>query len=148
MALSIATIADSISNLSVSGLTIKDMDTIPASASGLGSLLIPLPNFVTDFNMSRDSYGGGSTAKMTVTYNLNYRLLFAPAGSGRDLEYFDNMVSMVGLLWDAVMAIELITGAVDLIPAGLSNMGLVNDPAEQNEYYGCDVAFMVTEFVN
>jgi len=147
MALAIATVVDSISNLSVSGLTIKDMDTIPASASGLGPLLIPLPNFVTNFNMERDSYGGGSTAKMTVTYNLNYRLLFAQAGSGRDLEYFDNMVSMVALLWDAILAIETLTGAIDLVPAGITNMGLINDPAE-HEYYGCDIAVRVTEFVN
>lgn len=147
MSLAIATVVDAISKLSVSGVAIADMDAIPESTKMIGPALIPLPGFVTDFNMTRDSFGGGSTAKMTVTYTLNYRLLFCPIGGGRDLQYFDDMVTKVGLIWDAIVAIDTLSGSIDVIPNGMSNMGVVNDPSG-GDYYGCDLALLVTEFVN
>ena len=147
MALAIATVVDNISKLSVSGLVIKDMDEIPGSVDARQPTLIPLPDFLTDYAMERDSFGGGSTAKMTVNYTLNYRLCYAPVGAGRPLEWFDNMVSMVGLIMDAVMAVDTLGGTVDIVPAGVRNMGIVNDPGDAG-FYGCDLAFKVEEFVN
>ena len=149
MALAIATVADSISKISVSGLVIKDIDQIPAGVDGRQPTMIPLPDYLTDFNMERDSFGGGSTALMTVTYRLNYRLCYKPAGSGRSnaLDWFDNMVAMVGLILDAVLAIEVMTGTIDIVPVNVFNVGLVNDPAD-NAFYGADLSFQVKEFVN
>lgn len=149
MALALATVTDSIAGLSVTGLTIKDLDEIPAAADPRQATLIPLPNFVTAFSMERDSFGGGSTAKMTVNYTLNYRLLFTQPGKGRagTIENYDNMVALVVAFWDAVIAIDELAGAVDIVPGGISNMGLVNDPAD-NAFIGCDVAVICTEFVN
>jgi len=149
MALAISTVADSISKLSVTGLTIKDINEIPAGTDSRGKTLIPKPNFMTDFSMERDSFGGGSTAKMTVNYTLNYRMLYKPVGAGRQnvLEYYDDLTSMIGLVLDAVLAIDTLTGTVDIVPLSVTNMGLVNDPADQ-AWYGCDFAFRVMEFVN
>jgi len=149
MALALATVTNSIAALSVTGLTIKDLDEIPARADGRQATLIALPSFVTAFAMERDSFGGGSEAKMTVSYTLNYRLLYAPEGQGRagTLENYDNMVALVMAFWDEVMAIDEFSGAVDIVPAGISNMGLVNDPAD-NQWIGCDIALRCIEFVN
>jgi len=148
MALALTTIASSIAALSVSGLTIRDIDDIPpAGGVRSGPELIALPNYVTNFTVEFDSFGSGATAKMTVTYELNYRLLYAPAGSAQALSLFGDMVAMVGLIWDAVLAVVTISGAIDIMPAGIINMGLVNDPAE-GSFYGCDLAFQVKEFVN
>jgi len=147
MALAIATVVDAISGLTVTGLTIKDMDQIPGAAEMRSATLLPLPDFLTNYEFERNSVGGGSIAKMTVYYQLNYRLLYKPAGAGRAIEYFDNMVSMVGLIMDAVMAIDTMSGTVDITPVSVTNMGLVNDPAD-NPFYGCDIAFRIMEFVN
>jgi len=149
MALRVATISNSIAALSVSGLVLKDIDEIPAEVGDRTPILIPMPDYMTDFEMVRDSFGSGDTAKMTVQYTLNYRLCYIRAGAGRAnvLEYFDNMVSMCAAIMDAVLAIGVFTGAEDIVPVGIVNMGIVNDPADQ-PYYGCDLSFRVLEFVN
>lgn len=148
MALQIAAVANSIAALSVSGVTLKDVDEIPASVEGYTPTILPLPDFVTDFVVERDSFGGGSALR-TVSYILHYRFCYKPIGAGSQetIEYYDEMIDKVALWFDAVMAIDTLTGAVDIEPAGVTNMGIVNDPAE-NEFIGCDLAVKITEFVN
>ena len=147
MALGIATIANAIAALSVTGLTIKDIDEIPPQADQSISTLIPLPDYMTDFEVELDSFGGGSTAKMTVWYTLGYRLCYKPVGAGLDLEYYDNMIALAAAFLDAVLAIETISGCEGIMPIGVVNMGVVNDPAD-NSYIGCDIFLRVQEFVN
>jgi len=73
----ISTVADSISNLSVSGVTIKDIDQIPESAAMLCPLLIPKPdNFVTDLSVSFEPFGTNGSAKIKTNYTLNYVFRF------------------------------------------------------------------------
>jgi hypothetical protein len=69
------------------------------------------------------------------------------AGRANVLEYYDDLTAMIGLVLDAVLAIDTLTGLVDIMPLSVTNMGLVNDPADQ-AWYGCDFAFRVMEFVN
>lgn len=149
MALATATIANSIAALTVTNLSIKDVDEIPAKVDPRQATLIPLPNYITGFDVERDSFGGGSTAKMTVSYTLNYRLCYTPIGRGRagKIEYYDTMIDMCMAFLDAVLAIDTITGAIDIMPEAITNMGLVNDPSD-NVYIGCDIALRVMEFVN
>ena len=147
MAIGIATIANAIAALSVTGLSIKDIDEIPPQADQSISTLIPLPDYMTDFEVEIDSFGGGSTAKMTVWYTLGYRLLYKPVGAGLDLEYYDNMIALAAAFLDAVLVIETISGCEGIMPVGVVNMGVVNDPAD-HEYIGCDIFLRVQEFVN
>ena len=149
MALQWAAVANSIAALSVAGVNLKDIDEIPAKASKREPFIIPLPHFVTDFTHERDSFGIGTVAKQTVEYTLNYRLCYKRAGAGRAniIEYYDEMIAKAALFFDAVMAIDTFTGGVDMVPAGLFNMGIVNDPAD-NQFIGCDLSVRVTEFVN
>ena len=149
MALQIATVVDSISKLSVSGAKIKDKDQIPAAGDARQPMIIPLSNFVTEFTMVRDSFGGGSEAKMTVTYVLNYRILYKPLGSGRapQLENISPLVDLIARWWDAVLAIDVFAGAVDIIPYTITGMGAVKDPSEES-WWGADLSVKVTEFVN
>jgi hypothetical protein len=147
MALAIATVVDSISKLSVSGLTIKDMDEIAGAVDPRAPTLFPMADFITNVQFARNSFGGGSIAKMTLSYTLNYRLCYKPVAAGRSIEYFDNMVAMCGLVLDAIMAIDTLTGCVDTVISNVQNMGIVMDPSD-NQFYGCDMSFIVTEFVN
>ena len=151
MALQLATVAATIAELEVDGLEIRDIDDIPAEAGLRGALLIPLPNYVTDFVMTRVSFGGAA-AKMDVTYTLNYRLLFAAIGTDRalNLSVWGGMIEMVAAIWDAFLDIGVFDAdhdeVVDVVPLAPSNMGIVNDPSDR-AFYGCDLAFQVTEFV-
>lgn len=154
MSLQLATVAETIASIEIPKLVIKDVDEIPTEV-GLRkpSVMIPLPNIVTDFSMERESFGGGSYAKMTVYYNMNYRLLYEPVGENRakTLKVFDGLLKMIGLILDAVLEIDVFntthTEIVDIVPVSVTNMGIVNDPADRS-FYGADLQFMVTEFVN
>lgn len=149
MAIATATVTNSIEALTVTGLTIYDVDNIPSAVDvRQTAALLPLPNFVTGMSVERDSFGADQ-AKMTVVYTLNYRLCYAPAGAGRNnvIEFYDGMVDMVAAIWDEVLAISTFAGAVNIFPTGVANMGVVLDPAGVG-YFGCDLSFEVTEFVN
>jgi len=147
MALQIAAVANSIAALSVSGVSLKDVDEIPAGVDKRSPTILPLPDYVTNFAVERVSFGS-STALQNISYTLNYRFCYKPVGQGRQktIEYYDEMIDKVALFFDAVMAIETLTGAVDITPAGVTNMGIVNDPSE-NEFIGCDLAVRILEFV-
>ena len=147
-------VCQAISELKIPGLELKDINNIPAEV-GLRSpsVFIPLPNIVTDFSIVRDSYGGGSTALMTATYSLNYRLLYQAVGttSGLTLTAFLGMTEMVNKILDKIIALDVLDSdhdeVVDIVPVSVINMGIVNDPSDR-AFYGCDFAFMVMEFVN
>lgn len=151
MTLQLLTVAETIAALQVDGLSIRDIDDIPAEVGIREALLIPKPDYVTDFVMERVSFGGAS-AKMDVTYTLNYRLCYAPSGGDRVLtiSVWSGVVDMVARIWDAFLAIGVFdadhTEVVEVVPLAPSNMGIVNDPADR-AFYGCDLAFQVTEFV-
>lgn len=150
MALAIATVADSISKLTVSGVILKDIDEIPSSVADRDTpMIIPRPDgFISNFRFQRDSFGAGGDAKITVRYTLLYRLLAAKVGSGRGLfDVYDTMITKTGLFLDAIIANDAITGAVDIIAAGVENVGGVGDPAG-NIFHGCDISIDVMEFVN
>lgn len=149
MTLSFTTISDTISKLAVAGVTIKDIDEVPTSGDRV-PIVIPLPDFITGFSMERDSFGGAS-AKMTVTYTLNYRLLFIKAGAGRSntIEALNGLTEKIGLFLDAILAVGVVVGVEDLTPSSnaVTNMGLLNAPDDE-AYYGCDFHLDCMEFVN
>jgi hypothetical protein len=145
MAIQIAAVANSIQALTVTGLTIYDVDNIPAAVDvRQTAALIPLPDYITDVEIVRDSFD----VKMTLTYTLHYRLFYKLAGAGRAgvIEYYDGMVDMIAAIWDAFLAIVTYTGGIDLMPVSVSGIGVVMDAA-QNEFLGCDMAFQGKEFV-
>jgi hypothetical protein len=151
MSIQLATAAYAISRLVVEDLTIGNIDKIPLEVGSRSAYLIPHPNYVSDVLAERDSYGGAS-ALMTMHYTLTYRLCYAPAGSDRamSIELYDDMIKMVTAIWDAFLNIGVldadISEVVDILPYSITNMGIVNDPADR-AFYGCDLAFRVTEFV-
>ncbi len=149
MTLSFTIISDTIAGLSVAGVDIKDIDEVPTSGDRV-PIIIPLPDFITNFSMERDSFGGAA-AKMTVNYTLNYRLLFIRAGAGRSniIEALNGLTTKIGLFLDEILAVGVVVGVEDLTPSSnaVTNMGLVNAPDDE-EYYGCDFHLDCMEFVN
>jgi hypothetical protein len=146
MTLQLLTVAETIAALEVDGLLIRDIDDIPAEVGLRQALLIPHPNYVSDFAMERAAYD----VLIDATYTLNYRLCYQPIGSERalTLTVWSGMVDMVARIWDAFMSIGVFNTdhneIVEVIPLAPSNMGIVNDPSDR-AFYGCDLAFQVKE---
>lgn len=149
MALQIVTVTNSIGSLSVSGVKMLDLDEIPPSGAIRAPAMFPEPlNFITEFELERNSFGGGSQALFTVRYNLNYTFIYAPIGTGRTgLDLYDEVVSRAAAILDAVIAINTFSGGVNIEPVEVLEFGPVPDPAG-NQFLGCRMAFRVTEFVN
>lgn len=147
MTLKIATVWDSISALSVTGLTIKDIDAVSEAWEVRGATLYPdIQNPITINVPRRRTFGSGSNAKKDVTYSMNYRLLYSPVGSERGIaNIYSAMFVMVANLFDAVMNNDALTGTIDITPRIASTSTTVLDPSG-NQFYGLDIAFDVLEY--
>ena len=142
------TVADSISKLTVTGVTMKDIDQVPDSAQMLCPIMFPQPdNFVTNINVERVTVGSGGTAKMDMTYTLNYVFLQAEIGSGISaFSAYSNIIGNLATIIGVILANDNITGAVDLTLNTIGEIGAITDPAG-NQYWGVLFSFNVLEFV-
>src|SRR5688500_9661643 len=111
-----STITNSIAALSISGVSIKDIDEIPQSGNMLLPILFPRPNdFVTDFSQAFRSFGSGGTAKIDFEYNLNYVFLLAEAGSGIGaLAIYSGLITKLSAILVAIASNDAVSGLVDL----------------------------------
>ena len=150
MALSFTTVTNSIAALSVSGVTIKDIDEIPTSVLPRDCpILYPEPDgFLSNIVYTRGTMAPGSVALSEVTYNMTYAFLYAPVGSGRSLlDVYSDMVTKVGLIIDAIISSDEQAGLEDLQFEGAVQFGAVPDPAGAM-FIGTRLTFAVMEFVN
>ena len=143
----LVTIADAISGLSISGVTVKDIDTVPENAIDYCPVLFPVPdNFITDMQFERVSFGGDSVAAMNVSYTMHYRYLHAPIGSGSVLQNYKGIIEKLELILEAIMGNSSPTGAVNMTLLNVSDLGPVSDVAGQTMFHGVDIALRVEEF--
>lgn len=142
-----ATVADSISNIAITGITVRDIDQIPDSAQMLTPILFPQPaDFITDVNVERMSLGAGGTAKMDLTYTLNYVFLQAEIGSGLGaFAAYSNLIANIAAIVKAILSNDNITGQVDMTMQGIPSLGVIEDPSG-NQYWGALLSFKVLEF--
>jgi hypothetical protein len=144
---SIATIADSVAALSVTGVTFKDIDQIPDTARMLCPLFIPDPSrFVTGYGMTFETFGSNGAAKMNSTYTLNYLYLHCEAGSGINaFAPYAGLISKLSAVLVAIFSNDAITGAVDIALESVGEIGIITDPAGV-EYWGVQVTLKVLEY--
>lgn len=148
MTLALTTITNSIAALSISGLTIYDLDEVPMSADPRIHSMYPEPvEFIKNFTPQKAAFGTGSTSSWNVEYDLDYTFLYAPVGAERRLKNVGLAMEMVMQIVDAVLAITTLTGAVQLTLQSISTPGKVADPSG-TEYTGAYITFHVLEFVN
>lgn len=142
----IATVADSISKLSISGVTLRDIDQIPAAAQMLCPIFFPQPSaFVTDLSFTRQSFGGGGAEKLDCNYTLNYVYLHCKAGSGINaFAPYAGIITKLELILETIMTNDTVTGAVDLQIGAIGDIGVIQDPAG-NEYWGLLCAINILE---
>ena len=149
MSVQLVTIANSITEISVSGLTIKDVDEIPTSINQRDCpLLIPNPeNYISGVKIEPDSFGTGSDRKMTLTYSLSYMLIYGEVGGGRvhTIDTYAGMLTKACAFMDAFYALNGLTGAVDFdATLGDPSIRVVGEI----EFHSIDIKIGVKEFVN
>jgi hypothetical protein len=143
----IATVADSISKLTISGVTIKDIDQIPDSARMLTPLVIPkLPRFITDISVSFDTFGSNGSPKISTNYTLNYMFIYCESGSGLgSFSVFGGLIAKLSEILDVINSNDAVAGAVDIKLSGLGDIGTITDPAG-NDFWGLEFSLRVLEY--
>ena len=140
----VAAVATWLAGLSVTGLTIKDLDAIKENMQvGDWPCLVPHPvNYLTGLGVVRDSFGRGQDV---LTYTLNYRLYFRPVtGVVKFFGQYDELIDMVVLVINKIQDTKILSSIEDITP-GISAVGGVEDAAG-NVYHGCDFTFAIREF--
>jgi hypothetical protein len=146
VSLNLANIANAISNLSVTGVTVKDKDEIAGAWVSLPNVLYPKPDgWITNFKIKYATVMQGASAKMDISYTLNYRFLGVQVG---DISTFPKsyslLVDKLVLIVNAIIAMDApYSGAMEMILGGV-DIGAKIDPAGNN-YFGADFALLITE---
>jgi hypothetical protein len=139
-------VADAISKLTITGVTVRDIDQIAASVQMAPATLAPKPGgFITNMKVATDSFGTGGGQKMTLDYTLNYTYYHCQIGSVLDFASYSAMVTKIAVILVALMSNDVVTGAFDQNPK-ISDIGPVLDPAG-NQYHGCVFSLDITQFV-
>ena len=148
MALSITTVTNSIAALSVTGVTIKDIDEIPTRVDAYDCpILYPEPiDFVTNLTVTPAAFGTGGSGPFDVEYDLTYTFLYNQVGADTELlSHYSGFVAAVCLILDKILVSDNITGCVELTWNGTTSFVAVSDPAG-NIFHGCKLIFHVLEF--
>lgn len=143
-----------IASIPMAGLDVRGLGNVQ-----LDSTLRGLPIFQPDIReqvlttaLTRDSYGTGTVAKMTLTYNIPYVLLYKPVGAERSINTnLREVVAHLKTIFTAIIqndnpsAVDDVT--VDLLPVSMKFGRPVYD-ANGGAWYGGTVIIGATEFIN
>lgn len=136
-----ATIATTISNLTITGVTIKNISTIPASGNMITPVLFPNPHFITNVTPEVLTTGGHPTAMIDFNYSLNYVYLHCPVGSGiSQLEVISGLMTNFVAIVAAITGTNF-TGKADVDFGAAQDPGVIQDPSG-NQFWG--VMFSLT----
>lgn len=149
VSLLLTSITDAISQLSISGVTIRDYDGITGSWKSTANVLYPNPEgFITNFSVTYPTVLRGAAAPADVRYTLNYRFLGTQLGDiGGMAKAYADMVDKVALVAAKMIETDApYSGRVEMQLAGVT-IGARTDPAG-NVYHGADIALNVMEMQN
>ena len=149
ISLNLANIADAISDISVSGVTVKDKDQIVGSWLPLPNVLFPNPEgWITDFSIFYATVMQGATAPMDISYTLNYRFLGVAVGDiGIMPVAYNALVEKWILIVNAIISTPAPYSGLVEMKLGAVSIGARDDPAG-NQYFGADFALLVMEKQN
>lgn len=140
-------VSASISGLTVTGVTIKDVGAIPDSGDMLTPLIIPRPNeFITSIEAVNQSFGNMGNQAQDFMYTLNYIFLFAPVGSGESaFTPYDDMLTKLIVAVNVILNNDVVSGLVDMQLESITGIGSIDDPAG-NSYWGAFFGLRCLEF--
>lgn len=139
-------VASAIAGITITGIPIKDLGSIPSNGLLLCPILIPKPDgFISNLQpVLPETYGTGGTERMSLKYDVTYRYLHAAIGANLDFGMYSGMITNIALILKTILANDVINGAIDFRVNTVSSIGPVLDPAG-NAYHGCDFVFSVQQ---
>ena len=149
VSLLLGNVADAISQISISGVTVKDVNELSGSWVALPNVLYPnIDNWITGFSIEYDSVMQGATAPMTISYTLNYRFLGTQVGDLATMPVqYSALVDKVVAILNAMIAVPApYSGKVQMIISD-PQLGPRDDPAG-NQFFGADIALNIEEMQN
>lgn len=142
----ITTVTNAIESLSISGVTVLDIDEIAESMQMSPATLAPRPeNFITGISVTRDEMSGQA---LRLHYTLNYRYYHCAitGGLGGLFGSYPVMIAKIALILLAFCSDASLSGAMDNTEPSVSNIGPVHDPAG-SPFHGCEFSLNIMQFL-
>lgn len=142
----IATVTNAIEALSISGVTVLDVDEITDSVGLEAAILAPWPEgFISNIEVTRAEQSGQN---LDLKYTLTYRYYHCriAGGLGGILGPYAAMITNLAAILKAFAQNETLTGAMDNYEPQISDLGPVVDPAG-NAYHGFDISLRIHQFL-
>jgi len=152
MSLSASAISAGIAAMTVSGVTIKDIDEIPEAVM-VRDCPILFPSFDTWMGGANGeptegptTFGTASTRYWIFNRTYRYIFLYKPLGSERRLrDHFAGMVEKADAIIEALCELDI--DGVDVQNVVLGEFGVITDPSANN-FYGFTLAITFRERIN
>ena len=139
----LATVTDSISNLVISGVTIKDIDQIPDIVGLATATLYPKRDgLITNYKTERTDVTGQN---LNVYYTLNYQYFHCAIGN-TGFGDFPALMTKVALIGAALASDASWAGCVDHSDPRFGIMGALKDGAG-NTFWGAEVSINIMQFL-
>lgn len=151
MTLSTSSITAGIAAISISGLSIKDITSIPEQVQPRDCpILFPHPvQFIqggAGGEEGLETFGIPTSRFWLFNRTYRYLFLYAPVGSTRGMvDIYSGYVSKIDSIMESIT--ELDVTDVDVRNISVSELGVIEDPAG-SKFYGCTIDIMVREKVN
>ncbi len=148
-ALFLANITNAIAALTISGVTIKDIDEVVGSWIQTPNVLYPnMDDFVTNFAITYPTFVQDGTGPVDVDYTLNYRFLSTQVGDLATVPVqFGNIMTKAIAIANALLVVRAPYDGRILMSIGSIAVGARNDPAG-NQYFGADIPLNIQEIQN
>ena len=139
------TVTNSIAALSISGVSVRDIDeVIPANVMKPATLQPVMDEFISDLTVTPAEV---SCQNLDVTYRLRYQYIHCAVGGSMNLTTaYSGMITNLALILKAFADHTALGGAMVAGTPVLGAIGTVTDGAG-NYYYGCDVLINILQFL-
>lgn len=148
MALNAVAIASGIAALSVTGVTIKDLDEIPVDITRAGMpLLMPDPdNWGGETSANMETFGFAANSMWTVTRTLGYVYFHAIVGTERSPSvYYTDMSNNRDAIIEALLELDI--DGVDVVGVNSGKFTQLADMSGKS-FHGFLMGVLVREKVN
>lgn len=141
------TIAGYIANVTISGVTVCDIDQIPQGGQLITPILFPQPEgWLEGVIQGPRGIAINDAEQSEFTYNLHYVFLYAPLGSGvSQTEQYNNLISKIKAIIVGILSDDTLAGLVDITLNTVDGIGAVEDPSGV-QYWGALLSFRITEY--
>lgn len=151
MTLSTANVAAGIAAISLSGVTIKNITSVPEQVQPRDCpIIFPHPvQYIqggAGFEEGLETFGTPTTRFWLFNRTYRYIFLYTPVGSTRGLvDIYAGFSAKIDAFMEKLTALDI--SDVDVKNIMVSELGVLEDPAG-SKFYGCTIDIMVREKVN